>query len=157
MFPNRFFLFFFNDTATTEIYTLSLHDALPISCRRLVRHLHHAISPRIHSAATPTPTPRPRSVARPTGPPAKAGAAKPLRRGTRSYPGPAAAKLTRRPPVTQQPADQVRQLALRVGRAAPDLARLDLPLPDPPLAGVSCSVSEPSEAALASSALAAPA
>src|SRR5260370_38619647 len=26
-------LFFFNDTATTEIYTLSLHDALPISCR----------------------------------------------------------------------------------------------------------------------------
>src|SRR2546422_7823757 len=26
------FLFFFNDTATTEIYTLSLHDALPI-CR----------------------------------------------------------------------------------------------------------------------------
>src|SRR5258708_37631480 len=29
--------FFFNDTATTEIYTLSLHDALPISCtRRLV-------------------------------------------------------------------------------------------------------------------------
>src|SRR3712207_7066922 len=28
------FFFFFNDTATTEIYTLSLHDALPISrCR----------------------------------------------------------------------------------------------------------------------------
>src|SRR2546427_9324163 len=27
--------FFFNDTATTEIYTLSLHDALPISERRL--------------------------------------------------------------------------------------------------------------------------
>src|SRR5260370_42685542 len=27
-----FILFFFNDTATTEIYTLSLHDALPISC-----------------------------------------------------------------------------------------------------------------------------
>src|SRR2546429_4325766 len=26
----RFFFFFFNDTATTEIYTLSLHDALPI-------------------------------------------------------------------------------------------------------------------------------
>ena len=26
-----FFIFFFNDTATTEIYTLSLHDALPIS------------------------------------------------------------------------------------------------------------------------------
>src|ERR1041385_9376913 len=28
-----FLFFFFNDTATTEIYTLSLHDALPISCR----------------------------------------------------------------------------------------------------------------------------
>src|SRR2546426_6379932 len=34
--------FFFNDTATTEIYTLSLHDALPISARRAAvrRHLH---------------------------------------------------------------------------------------------------------------------
>src|SRR5256885_10371302 len=29
--------FFFNDTATTEIYTLSLHDALPISFRSLSR------------------------------------------------------------------------------------------------------------------------
>src|SRR2546430_15795117 len=28
-----FFFFFFNDTATTEIYTLSLHDALPIYLR----------------------------------------------------------------------------------------------------------------------------
>src|SRR3712207_8300909 len=31
-----FIFFFFNDTATTEIYTLSLHDALPIS-RRVLR------------------------------------------------------------------------------------------------------------------------
>src|SRR2546426_7733470 len=31
-----FFFFFFNDTATTEIYTLSLHDALPISERPAV-------------------------------------------------------------------------------------------------------------------------
>src|SRR5256885_8820451 len=30
-YPLFFFFFFFNDTATTEIYTLSLHDALPIS------------------------------------------------------------------------------------------------------------------------------
>src|SRR2546425_8142630 len=30
MCANTFFVFFFNDTATTEIYTLSLHDALPI-------------------------------------------------------------------------------------------------------------------------------
>src|SRR2546430_6255338 len=29
--PSCSFVFFFNDTATTEIYTLSLHDALPIS------------------------------------------------------------------------------------------------------------------------------
>src|SRR3712207_8147187 len=39
--------FFFNDTATTEIYTLSLHDALPIFVTRLRRlprqqlYLHH--------------------------------------------------------------------------------------------------------------------
>src|SRR5256885_16383101 len=32
-FDFSFFFFFFNDTATTEIYTLSLHDALPISGR----------------------------------------------------------------------------------------------------------------------------
>src|SRR5262245_66329306 len=31
------FFFFFNDTATTEIYTLSLHDALPISSRHRCR------------------------------------------------------------------------------------------------------------------------
>src|SRR2546426_9038766 len=34
-----FLFFFFNDTATTEIYTLSLHDALPISGRRLVHEV----------------------------------------------------------------------------------------------------------------------
>src|SRR5256885_7187610 len=41
-----FFFFFFNDTATTEIYTLSLHDALPIwfaayvaRCAARVRHV----------------------------------------------------------------------------------------------------------------------
>src|SRR2546430_10375398 len=34
---NEFTFFFFNDTATTEIYTLSLHDALPIwDCLRRV-------------------------------------------------------------------------------------------------------------------------
>src|SRR3989442_8088599 len=35
--PVNTLLFFFNDTATTEIYTLSLHDALPISLLRLAR------------------------------------------------------------------------------------------------------------------------
>src|SRR3989442_13401038 len=43
------FSFFFNDTATTEIYTLSLHDALPISHHprvtpgQLERHDHGAL------------------------------------------------------------------------------------------------------------------
>src|SRR3712207_9120395 len=32
-----YLFFFFNDTATTEIYTLSLHDALPISWERTYR------------------------------------------------------------------------------------------------------------------------
>src|SRR2546430_14618900 len=39
--PPHFLLvsfFFFNDTATTEIYTLSLHDALPISKLAFTRH-----------------------------------------------------------------------------------------------------------------------
>src|SRR2546428_6430092 len=35
-----FIFFFFNDTATTEIYTLSLHDALPISCRLVSKFSH---------------------------------------------------------------------------------------------------------------------
>src|SRR3989442_1642300 len=35
-----YFFFFFNDTATTEIYTLSLHDALPISARAQARLPH---------------------------------------------------------------------------------------------------------------------
>src|SRR2546427_105393 len=42
-----FFFFFFNDTATTEIYTLSLHDALPISlCRRVPPSLQLELSER---------------------------------------------------------------------------------------------------------------
>src|SRR5215471_21311888 len=39
--------FFFNDTATTEIYTLSLHDALPISTRGFENRrygIHHAFT-----------------------------------------------------------------------------------------------------------------
>src|SRR2546429_4290749 len=37
--PHHYLFFFFNDTATTEIYTLSLHDALPISARPAGDHL----------------------------------------------------------------------------------------------------------------------
>src|SRR6266536_6073741 len=40
--------FFFNDTATTEIYTLSLHDALPISARCF------AVAPRTRRGCRPT-------------------------------------------------------------------------------------------------------
>src|SRR2546428_10261462 len=43
--PHFFSFFFFNDTATTEIYTLSLHDALPISGRRS-RTLRSGVGPR---------------------------------------------------------------------------------------------------------------
>src|SRR5256885_8609641 len=37
LYTNLFFFFFFNDTATTEIYTLSLHDALPICSDSVTR------------------------------------------------------------------------------------------------------------------------
>src|SRR5688572_32663169 len=43
------FFFFFNDTATTEIYTLSLHDALPISPGR--RSAGPSRLARLHPAA----------------------------------------------------------------------------------------------------------
>src|SRR3712207_7445316 len=46
--PHSLILFFFNDTATTEIYTLSLHDALPIL--EDVRELLDALGvPRVHA------------------------------------------------------------------------------------------------------------
>src|SRR5256885_11567627 len=50
-----FFFFFFNDTATTEIYTLSLHDALPIWRRRArpVQPLLSARYRRPHDARGP--------------------------------------------------------------------------------------------------------
>src|SRR5260221_13413171 len=61
--------FFFNDTATTEIYTLSLHDALPIS--RVLRtrqggkprpsHWDSRCQPRPRSAFDPGTACRPRS------------------------------------------------------------------------------------------------
>src|SRR5260370_10774545 len=41
--PVNFLFFFFNDTATTEIYTLSLHDALPIYSMRLIPYLDPAL------------------------------------------------------------------------------------------------------------------
>src|SRR5256885_5465970 len=51
-------IFFFNDTATTEIYTLSLHDALPISaCRERPRALCACESPWVACRTRPSPSP----------------------------------------------------------------------------------------------------
>src|SRR5258708_11139979 len=44
--PQFISIFFFNDTATTEIYTLSLHDALPISSSRSASISKTPISPK---------------------------------------------------------------------------------------------------------------
>src|SRR5690606_41487841 len=38
---SRLLLFIFNDTAPTEIYTLSLHDALPILAHQVLEHRRH--------------------------------------------------------------------------------------------------------------------
>src|SRR2546422_11398233 len=94
MLSSFFFFFFFNDTATTEIYTLSLHDALPICrsprSRRLLGarrpparasrdipcRLHHrawdgggaAAGPRGGSARLPAPADQPAGRARKDSP-----------------------------------------------------------------------------------------
>src|SRR5438874_9497149 len=48
------YFFFFNATATTEIYTLSLHDALPISNRVVTKKTApHEVHPRVPQIAKP--------------------------------------------------------------------------------------------------------
>src|SRR2546430_15611294 len=56
--------FFFNDTATTEIYTLSLHDALPISSRLPATPAPPSSAPtsRFQPALPPNSSPRPAST-----------------------------------------------------------------------------------------------
>src|SRR5215203_6315660 len=49
------FFFFFNDTATTEIYTLSLHDALPIGARSPSSTAGAASPPTARCPSTGTP------------------------------------------------------------------------------------------------------
>src|SRR5688572_32330190 len=58
--PEHLLSFFFNDPATTEIYTLSLHDALPIS------HVEHVVPApsHPHHAAREHPSRRARSARR---------------------------------------------------------------------------------------------
>src|SRR2546428_12735792 len=53
------YFFFFNDTATTEIYTLSLHDALPISAAGMPRPARSAEAARRGSPASPPGRPPP--------------------------------------------------------------------------------------------------
>src|SRR2546428_7939828 len=51
-------IFFFNDTATTEIYTLSLHDALPICAQQraeIVEELRRQLSRSVAAEASPLP------------------------------------------------------------------------------------------------------
>src|SRR3712207_9514817 len=58
-----FLFFFFNDTATTEIYTLSLHDALPISgC--IVPPGANLVTPSRTTAPTPVGGLEPRRASR---------------------------------------------------------------------------------------------
>src|SRR3712207_9329112 len=96
-------MFFFNDTATTEIYTLSLHDALPIWRQRGVgvavrRAPRLAEQPgggrraRVDDAVLPRCRPRHVAVARRCGSPA-AGP----RRGPRTGAGPLVATGARGP------------------------------------------------------------
>src|SRR5215203_3429792 len=55
LFAFLFWFFFFNDTATTEIYTLSLHDALPIAVPQLAvyRGLPDAVRARLANPLSP--------------------------------------------------------------------------------------------------------
>src|SRR2546426_6339583 len=65
------FFFFFNDTATTEIYTLSLHDALPIWVSRA------------SSCRCPPPPPITRRATRPLSRPPAPPSSSPDRKSTR--------------------------------------------------------------------------
>src|SRR6266436_9671175 len=49
------YIFFCNDTATTEIYTLSLHDALPITFFPLFKGLTHYVNPDLETFAEKNP------------------------------------------------------------------------------------------------------
>src|SRR5438034_11669914 len=59
------FFFFFNDTATTEIYTLSLHDALPISRTTAARSASRSVAvptPSAHGSLASTLVASPRAA-----------------------------------------------------------------------------------------------
>src|SRR5256884_5309312 len=64
--PSFLFFFVFNDTATTEIYPLPLHDALPISSSKVV------LQPLKHVSAAGHRSPRPRRAAQEASTPGQA-------------------------------------------------------------------------------------
>src|SRR2546426_9809927 len=97
-----FIFFFFNDTATTEIYTLSLHDALPISkdpwfasrrpeSEEVVRSLSASGAPARRKSGSPATLPAFRSPPSPPagrtrrGPPVPAVSRRRLRPGGPGY------------------------------------------------------------------------
>src|SRR6266542_1640783 len=81
--------FFFNGTATAEIYTLSLHDALPISstCSPAATTSPSLTSPRCWRGRGPTP--------RPAGRPGRGGSAAVVLTGGSGRLGPGAARPAR--------------------------------------------------------------
>src|SRR6266568_5639660 len=92
-----FFFFFFNDTATTEIYTLSLHDALPILPPTAAPGCSMSSRPR-RSTARPEPS---HGAVHASRRPRRAWTTKPRRRpnipGPTTSPAPSAGRLPRRP------------------------------------------------------------
>src|SRR2546425_8464960 len=60
--------FFFNDTATTEIYTLSLHDALPISSKAAIDVHATAVSHVVALGEPPAAVRQPKRTNRPESP-----------------------------------------------------------------------------------------
>src|SRR6266480_7677978 len=113
--------FFFNDTATTEIYTLSLHDALPISARsRLRRGPPPTRSPRLSPRATPNAAGRCRrggsaALSR-VGSPRRCGASRAARRPWQRLPG---RRLRRRVLGDENPGSRSRTRSARSARRAP--------------------------------------
>src|SRR2546422_674122 len=106
--PLVFFFFFFNDTATTEIYTLSLHDALPISARRRAlpcpRGRRALTATRIPPLAHSSPGARPAgsSLGTPPDPPPPAAPPAPPSRDARA-PRPRFRGVARETPTARSP------------------------------------------------------
>src|SRR5207249_11579295 len=91
-----FFFFFFNDPAPTEIYTLSLHDALPISCGSAVGASTVPDVPQLDTASPGVIAPTPAAPQALSAPPPTTGV--PATRPVRT-----AASLVTRPSTSDDP------------------------------------------------------